>query len=565
MEHLVPRRSNVLWSTFVAAFVLLAGPALLCAQGVAGVVRDSVSRLPIAGAVLTLLDSSGATLARDLSNERGEYRFSGTRAVRAMRVVRIGFQPRSAAIALSPADYTQLDVDMVALPTMLQPARIIANANCSVRKDRAVALGLWEQARAGLLATIVAGEKNNASMHRLLFDRIMDGNSDKIVSMRVRADSDSAAASFIAAHPASDLVRFGFATDSTSNATYFGPDADVLLSDFFAGAYCFQLAGAAKDRPNQVGLHFVPAGRAKGRTDIDGTLWIDTVARELRDVEYRYLVVNRALEAYHSGGRVEFSSMRNGTVLIDRWSIRLVNAVEDTILEVGGRSGAFHTTERDRLFAEELGGELARASWPDGLTWHAPLGAFRLHAVTAAGKPAVGAIVALVATQYFGVVDSEGNVEIRDLVPGPYTVRIVDPRIAELGLGVPTPLKFTAFRDSTANEKLRVPTEEELLTDKCIAARQWSVGDSVFVVGRVVTPDGQPVHDAKVTFADGDQVWRSHFITTGTDGLFWSCQNWALGGEVTVRVHRQGAADVDVTRRFDSSVLAVKVMVPASP
>ena len=51
---------------------------------------------------------------------------------------------------------------MAPLPNLIQAVHVIANSRCRVRKDRAEALGLWEQARAGLLATIVAREENPA-------------------------------------------------------------------------------------------------------------------------------------------------------------------------------------------------------------------------------------------------------------------------------------------------------------------------------------------------------------------------------------------------------------------
>jgi hypothetical protein len=559
------RRSKLCCSTFVAAIGLGLSATLAAAQGLSGAVRDSVSRLPIAGAVLTLLDSSGATVARNLSNERGEYRFAVTRAARSVRVVRIGFQLREVTVPVGTRDNAPLDIRMLRLPTMLQAARVIASGRCPVRKDAAAALGLWEQARAGLLATIVAREENPALMHRLLFTRKMDGNSDRIASMSVSADSIfTTKSSFSAVHSAQDFARFGFATDSSSNATFFAPDADVLLSEAFVGAYCFQLAGGDRARPNDVGLHFVPVDRQRGRIDIDGTLWIDTVARVLRDIEFQYLFMPPVAAAFHPGGVVSFRAMQNGVVLVDRWSLRLVNATEDTTLELSSRGGAFYPSERDHLYAEETGGELARATWPDGLVWNAPLGAVRLQATTAAARPATGSIVALVATPYFGVVDSTGRVAIDALIPGPYAVRIVDPRIAVLGAGVPTTLKFTAVRDSTITAVLRVPTAEEMIAERCLAVREWTVGASVFVFGKVVSPDGKPVSNASVKFISGTYENPDSFVT-GTDGLFQSCRPWHRGEDVTIFVRRSGMKPHAETRTFDTNLLVVRIVIQPLP
>jgi hypothetical protein len=540
------------------------------AQGLAGTVRDSVSRLPVPGVVVILLDSAGGTVARNLTNERGEYRVAFPGEARGARFVRIGFTPREVPVPPRAEANARFDVSMFALPSMIQPVHVVASSRCRPRKDRADALGLWEQVRAGLLATIVAREENPARMRRLGFDRVMDGNSDRIDMMRVWADSaDTAVSSFVAAHAAKDFVRLGFTTDTLASGTnfggaYFGPDADVLLDDQFAGAYCFELADGGRVRRTEVGLRFLPADHKRGRVDIDGTLWIDTLARELRDVEFRYLNVAAGAVKFRPGGYVSFRSMKNGVVLIDRWSIRLVSAARDTTLETDGR-----LRPRDWLFAEEDGGELARASWPDGLTWTAPLGALRLHAITKDGRPAVGAVIGLVATQYYGTVGADGVLEIRDLLPGPYAVRVIDPRIAALGIGLPTPLKFRAVRDTTTVATVVVPTTESSIVERCIANHQWRAGDSVFTIGRVVTPGGKPLSGARITFATrserGQWQWEDAHFTTGADGLFQFCHMFEPGTEILFRVARGGAVAAEVSGKFTSSLLVVRIPVPPLP
>lgn len=555
-------------SSLAALGAFLAFAHAARAQVVVGTVQDSVSRLPIPGVVVILLDSAGGTVARRLTNERGEFRVAVSEAARGARLLRIGFTPREVPLPPRSQASTRFDVSMLALPGMIKPVRVLANSRCSARKDRADALGLWEQARAGLLATIVAREENPARMLRLGFDKVMDGNSDRIERMRVQPDSaDTAVVSFVAAHPAKDFVRLGFTTDTLASGTnfggnYFGPDADVLLDDSFAGAYCFELADGGRARRGQVGLRFLPADRKKGRVDIDGTLWIDTVARELRDVEFRYLNVAAGSVGFRPGGYVSFRSMKNGVVLIDRWSIRLVSASRDTVVNAKGG-----LEDRDWLYAEEDGGELARATWPDGLTWKAPLGALRVHAITKDGKAAAGAVIALLATQYYGTVGANGMLEIKDLLPGPYAVRIVDPRIAELGIGLPTPLKFRAARDTTTIATLVVPTTESSIADRCVANHKWTVGDSLFTIGRVVTPDGKPVNEAKVTFATwspvvGEWQWNSVYFMTGTDGLFEFCHPFAVGTEVRYRVARAGVVIGQASGTFTSGLLVVRIPVP---
>ena len=525
------------------------------AQVLTGTVRDSADHVPISGVVLILLDSSGLTVTRQLTNERGEFRVPLANPVRSVRAIRIGYGARELSLPPRTSGDVQLDFTLLALPSMMQTVRILGDTRCPNRKDRAAAFGLWEQARAGLLATVVARETNPGSLFRLLFVRTFENASDRIARMTVRADSSVATASFVAAHSVQDFVHAGFASDGGKTRTYFGPDAEVLLSDQFAAAYCLQLADGDRARKNQAGIRFLPAYHRDGTTDIDGTLWIDTVSRELREVEFSYLgVPAAAARALHPGGYVSFRTMRNGVALIDRWSLRM--AFQD----VPFRPTAWRVTED--------GGELARATWPHGLAWTASLGALRVRAVTTSGLPMSGIGVSLFPSYYSGTTDSTGTVEIKDLLPGPYDVTIADPRLAELGIGIPAHFSFTAKRDSTIVTTIRVPATDLFVGDRCAASPRAARGDSVSLVGRVLTQDGKPVSDAKVTFAARDRgawAWRKDYFVTGDDGVFQSCRNWGVGDEVRINVHQAGLADVVLTRRFESSVMAVKVIVEQVP
>ena len=547
----------------VLVFVAAVGARALQAQELRGTVRDTVSRQAISGAVLMLIDTSGAVLSRRITDETGRYFIVLPPAARAVRLVRIGFQPRQISVPRTAAG--EFDITMTPVSTMLATVRIRDESRCSRRSDRSAALGLWEQARAGLLATVVARETNTASIRRLGFVRNLDGASDRVTSFMVRADSATGVVkSFNASRSAGDFVRNGFVSDSAGGESLFSPDADVLLDDAFASAYCFRLADPAESRPTQVGISFEPVGHARLRVDIEGTLWVDTAARALRDIEYRYLGLPGRTDAYHPGGRVSFLAMANGSVMIDRWVIRGVS-VENESLANDPRARS-----RDRLYVTETGGELESAAWPDGRSWHDSLGTLHVSATTRVGTPAAEVMLALADTPYRATTDSAGNAVIVDLLPGPYTIAIVDPRVASLGISIPTPVKFVAARDSTVHEALKVPTAEDWVAGECVRARQWEVGDSVFVLGRVLATSGKPVEDAEVSFAvqGGPGLWSriSNFFTTGTDGLFQSCnENYTLGAPVKITVRRSGAKPVEVILPLTAKLTTIVVRVPPTP
>jgi hypothetical protein len=561
----VPHVRRFIRITAASAFVLASLAPSLSAQNLRGVVRDSATRQPIPGAVVQLLDSSGVMLSRNITDEGGRFGVAVALASRWVRVVRIGFQPRELRLPANWESAASFDVGMIPVSTMLAAIRVEAQSDCPRRSDDANTLGLWEQARAGLLATVVAREANPAAMDRLVFERRFDGHSDRPIRFSVAFHaSDRADQSFNAAFPAKVFVDSGFAADSAGVQILFGPDAEVLLDETFARAYCFRLAPPARDRAGQVGLAFSPAQRQPGRVDIDGTLWVDTAARALTDIEFRYVGLPHLTVQFAPGGRISFRQMDNGMVLIDRWHLRGAVASSES------PPSADIIASRGNLSAIEFGGELARVSWPDGHTWRASLGRLRVHAVNGSGQPAAGAIVVLRDTHYKGAADSNGDIVIDDLLPGPYWLQVFDETLDNVALSIPTPVRFVAVRDSTVKVTLTVPTAEEYVVSRCIAAHQWKAGSNNLILGRVVDSSSGPVSGARISYAVKTPVgdWRSldDNFTTGIDGVFQSCNpGFTRGATIRTRVHRQGVADTDAIVTLSARLTVVPVQAPMRP
>jgi hypothetical protein len=552
------------------AFLIATVAPAMTAQSLHGVVRDSASREPISGAVVMSLDSSRKVLSRSITDERGQYRVIVSDRTRSLRIVRIGFQPRETTVRGSSGRATPLDVGMMPFNTALAAIRVTDKSGCPRRGDAAAAAGLWEQARAGLLATVVAREASAATLHRLGFVRTMDGSSDRVTRFTVASDSVSGTARpFMAAASAAGFVESGFEKDSAGLRVLFAPDADVLLDDAFADGYCFRVANPNRARPHDVGLGFGAAVHLRGRVDIEGTLWIDTIAHALRDIDFRYVGLPPWTDVFRPGGEITFQQMPNGVVFIDRWYLRNVAVTPDTIHDLSIRVGDDRRI-RAWLYAVENGGEVARAAWQDGRTWHDPLGVLKLHVVSAPGRRAEGTVIALAGTSYRAAADANGDVVMADLLPGPYSVEILDARLAELGLSIPTSLKFVATRDSTLRLAVTVPTAEEYTKGRCLAAsKRFTVGESVVVLGRVVTSDGKAIADATVTVAVrvGPRLWKSQpgAYTTGTDGSFQICsRDLNVNSTVKISVELPGRAPaqtVETTRTLSTNLTVVPVVV----
>jgi hypothetical protein len=507
-------RSGRRWA-LAAALVVLALAAhtpRLQAQVLAGTVRDSASQQPLPNTRVLTLDPAGRPTASVTTDQQGRFRISpwtSRAAARSgsvrLRVLRMGFRPRELPVDRSAAA-AAFDVSLVPFPIVLEKFEITA-ASCPKRADRAAALGLLQQVRMALFATVLARSQSSATMTRLLYDRRVEPRTGRILGQSVWEKVTSATTeSFTAARSATAFNRQGFVRDSSGGHRYFGPDAETLIDDAFASRYCVRLAGADRTRPGLVGLGFEPVDREDGRIDIVGTVWIDTLSRVLQDLNFRYVGLDRETTALAPEGRLSFRELPNGVVIIDQWSLRLAG-------DRAQQGGA----------VPEIGGEIVRARWPDGSSWHASLGTVRLHVVDRQGRPASAASVELVDTDYRPRIDSSGTLELNDLLPGPYTAIVRDPRL--VALGVPartTTLRFIAARDSTKEALLEVETADDVARARCgaevpTASRAW-------VLGRVVTPNDQPVRDARWSIRDEFGATMVEDGKVDADGLFQYCR-----------------------------------------
>jgi hypothetical protein len=554
---------------FGVAALLGVASSSLGAQNIRGVVRDSASRQPVAGAVVMLLDSVSAMLARNITSEQGQYQFYVPATTRRLRVVRIGFRPREFTIAAPAGGTVDLDVVMVAIPTILDPVVSTSAANCPRRSDQANTAALLSQARAGLLATVVAREAHPASLMRLTVDRIMDGTSDRIRRQAVRHDSSaSGTTSFSAVFSAPDFLRQGFMVrDSVGpGQTFLGPDADVLLDDRFAAGYCFRIVRGDKDRPRQIGLGFAAANQRPGRVDIDGVLWIDSVARTLVDIEFRYVGLDPSVERYRPDGQVGFVALPNGVVMIDRWHLSMAETFFDTLSQqANGRA-----TVRLRKDMHETGGELAHAAWPGGDSWQAPLATLRIRAVAHDGTPATGTPIILANTDFRTWVNADGSAEFTGIPPGPYALHVADARLAALGLTIATPITFTAVRDSTIQRELDVPTALDYVRARCVADRRSAAGDSTWLLVRFMTPQGQPAAAAPWTLRTGSGAGlvptSDASGTTGPDGVVALCNGHFVPGQrLSLQMIWRGVETVAVVEALEPALTVRRVEVTVRP
>ena len=550
------------------------------AQFVRGSVLDSVTGQPVAGSIVMAMGASGTVLVRTLANERGVYQVSLPGAATGIRVLHMGYRPRDVPVPRTSTGIIQMNVSMARVQTTLEVMNVRANGNCSPRKDRALAQVLYEQARDGLLATIVAREAANIQMKRLRFDRTLNRNRGGIASQEVFIDTVVAQATpFAAVRTAQQFVERGFVGDSAGSALFFAPDAETIIEEAFRSAYCFKIGDSDKKRPTQVALEFEKGKRNGRQVDIEGAIWLDTLRRNISRIEFRYVGLNSAEEAYKLGGFVQFREMTNGSVLIDEWTLKLLHSENVT---QPGRRGLLVTVPR--IDVHETGGALVSARWPDGTSWRAPLGTLLVQASTRDGKPAAGARVALAGTNYSALTDDTGEAEVAELMPGPYRVEVLDSTLAILGITLPTSLRFEAERDSVFRATIVAPTNLDYAEQRCKSEPQGGVikrsgaaggpqqvgrtaGSGVSLFVYVTGIDNAPLANVPITEdLQRDRVaaaYRSTDVISGkTDagGRYFSCWNDQLGETVQIWIRQPGKAPQLTLKSLNNKVEAVRIV-----
>ncbi len=399
------------------------------AQRLTGTVRDSASSGVVTGAVVVLVDAENKTIARALTNASGQYVLDLNVAARKVRVVRIGFRPRVIDIA-GLSTQSPLDVRMQRLSTLLAAVEVNDDQVCSKDVSRLEALSLWEQARAGLLAAIVAREANPATTRLIGYDRQIDNESGRVILQNARLTEGRTTKPFVAASDASVFAEEGYARSLGTSTEFFAPDEDVLLHESFARTHCFTVRKADGDHPDALGLAFEPVKGRDKIVDVKGVLWLEASTPGLRSIEYRYTGPNEVLTSSDSRGTIHFVTMPNGVTFIDEWLSHLPVFTDRPFMQPTGptvRRGAVEPTVRRITQFGETGGIVVEASWPDGSSFKSPLEPLsgtvteeRTH------RPVANVMVAIGASRDTVLTDSLGRWAIYPLFPGKYEITVAD-------------------------------------------------------------------------------------------------------------------------------------------
>jgi hypothetical protein len=506
----------------VAASLALFGAARADGQRLTGTVTDQGARVP--GAIVMLVAGDGSIAGRAVSKEDGSFSVNAPRdGSYSIRVLRIGFRPTTAGpVELHAATAMRRDVPLSGRVRVLPSVQVTDRGQCQVHPDStAIAFRLWDEARIALLATILT-ESEPLGVRLTHDERTFDASGDKVLVDSSSTADGSSRKPIVTLTPDS-LARGGYTTnDDHGGTTYWGPDANVLLSESFASTHCIRPELPPADTGSLagvLGVEFEPADSKRGHVDVRGVLWIDRHSAELRSLDYTYVNVAPVVERARSGGHVEFLRLPDGTWTVSRWWIRSPIVETRFFREPSTLPGAppGQRTSQRLIGVHESRGDIVELRRGGAMWWERGRVSVAIRVTDATGA-AVRAMVSLNDTARSAATADDGVVRFDRVLPGPARLAVHVPALDSLD--APRTLAAITIPDRPFEPiGVRVPNAQEAFAARCgDASLEWNEGA---VRGRVPNAAGATVE------------------------VSWDMPYARLGGGPAVVVHETRTALVD--------------------
>jgi hypothetical protein len=360
------------------------------------------SAKPVAGALASLLGETGdSAIVSVLTTEAGDYAIRAPEPGRyRLTVKRIGVRRFvSDAFELAEGETRALDVRLDAVAQTLP--EVTVSGLCVTRpRELSRIASLWVEARTALEATEIS-----------LRDRLIEARIARYAgeldppSLRVlfdwRSDVQVMARQPITSLSGDSLSAVGYWRELPGDSVEFlAPDASALASNAFIRDHCFALASAPRNRPDLVGLTFVPA-RDRRLADITGTIWLDARRFELRFIAFRYTRLPAMPNPDRVGGEVHFSRLGSGAWIVDRWFIRMPHVI-------------VVPDDWPRQQLREEGGAVIADGVVPSTRFATVQGVFR----DSAGRRVAGAVIRAIGTHRQALTADDGSFRFDSMPPG---------------------------------------------------------------------------------------------------------------------------------------------------
>jgi 5-hydroxyisourate hydrolase-like protein (transthyretin family) len=449
----------------------------LHAQLVRGEVLEAESGVPIAGAMVVVLDADENVTARALTDDMGRFAVDvrSTGSYRA-RIDRIGYESLTTDPFDVPADGTFQRILVPIRAVDLAALDVSAARRCRLRADVAEAtVTVWAEARKALEAAAWTIEAGRYSYTLLGFLRRLDRDGQDILEEERELISGLGQAPYVS-RPAQELAERGYYHElPNGNLSYYAPDADVLLSDAFLDTHCLHVQTGDD---GQVGLAFEPV-EGRGLPEISGVLWMDAATAMLTRLEYRYVNLPWGEASGNAGGEIAFQRLPAGTWIVRDWRIRMP------------RLGLVGDARYERLGYEEIGGLVWRVVDPEGRVVQQEVGATITGQVSdSLGDGALpGARITARGLDLSAESDPAGTFVLSGLPPGRIVLDVGHPSLDVLGLPAVHLATIDVESGDTIDVDVRAPRVHDALIRVCAdIARDDAVrpDNAGIVLGRVM-------------------------------------------------------------------------------
>lgn len=428
-------------SLVVGAVLTALAAANAVAQRVRGTLTDSSTREPVTGAVVTIADSTGRFLARGVAGADGRFDVPRFPSSKQIHVVRIGYRPIDASV---PASDEVLDLRMRAIASQLATVTTSGRRVCPGDDANSQALQLWEQARSGFLAAVVARDARPPNLRLRYFRVERDPMLRRVVDDTVWVKTIVGDQPFIAARSATAFATEGYMHERAGgDRDYYAPDEAVLLDEAFAASHCLRVIAADPGHVGEVGIGFEPVTPERDSlVEVRGTVWLNGKTLDLRTLDFDYTNLEHVKDG--SGGSIIFQSMPSGVPMIVRWTIHSpIIATDESEMSTGIRRSLPPRPERHRfrvLGYQVLGAEARQVTWPDGSSWQPRLASVTGLIVDLHGRVMPGARVWINGMGDTVLTDTAGVFRLpRPMIGGLFSVVAADSTLAAGGISQTAP------------------------------------------------------------------------------------------------------------------------------
>jgi hypothetical protein len=295
------------------------------AQRLFGNVFLADDRTPAAGAIVTVTDSLGRFVGRELASARGDYVIPLSRpgkfTITAQRVGSLTDAVRDVNVDAGQDVRTRV----VLRRDARRPAQVAQRTRgvCDLAADTSGLAGLWDQFQIAIATTEIAESTKAFVATWNVRERIL---SAYLRDTTGRNDSEERVPIDVPVFPVTrpdTSERLGFVMETTEGVKYHTPGLATFRSPGFLNRRCFAFEPAPDGLPGWIGLHFWATGIRIGTNEVEGTIWFDQATLEPRAMTYVFTGLPPAFAAARSGGALRFRRLPTGHWIADEWTIRV--------------------------------------------------------------------------------------------------------------------------------------------------------------------------------------------------------------------------------------------------